>query len=170
MSAPLRIELLADHNRGDFDCGSEPLNDYFRARVGQDTRRRVALCYVAIENDTEAIAGYYTLAACGIQLTDLPAALARKLPRYPTVPAVLIGRLAVDRRYQGKQLGGVLLIDAIDRTCRSGIAAFAVIVNAKDEKAVGFYRRYGFEPFLDQPRTLLLPLSKAVTDLLGRSE
>lgn len=161
-TAPFRVELLEKHDRSGFDCGVEPLDDYFRSRVGQDMRRRVSFCYVAIENATDRVAGYYTLAACGVALRDLPHEIARKLPRYPSVPAVRIGRLAVDRQYQGRKLGGVLLYDAIDRTCRSGIAAYAVIVDAKDERAAAFYEHHGFTRFRDSERTLFLPIGEAL--------
>lgn len=159
---PFRVELLAKHDRSGFDCGVEALNDYFRSRASQDVRRRMSFCYVAVENETQRVAGYYTLAACGVALGDLPAEMARRLPRYPSVPAVRIGRLAVDRRYQGQKLGGVLLYDAIDRTRRSGVAAFAVIVDAKDDKAVAFYEHYGFVRFRDAERTLFLAIGEAM--------
>ena len=162
---PFRIELLADHDRADFDCGVDPLNEYFRTRVGQDTRRRVSFCYVAVENVSNRVAGYYTLSATGVALTALPPETTKRLPRYPTIPAVLIGRLAVDRRYQSRKLGGALLFDAIKRTIRSGIAAFAVIVDAKDDMAVAFYERYGFQRFGDLERRLFLPSSDALKRL-----
>ena len=162
---PFRIELLADHDRADFDCGADPLNGYFLTRVGQDTRRRVSFCYVAVENASNRVAGYYTLSATGVALTALPAKTTKRLPRYPTIPAVLIGRLAVDRRYQGHKLGGALLFDAIKRTISSGIAAFAVIVDAKDDTAVAFHERYGFQRFRDLERKLFLPISDALKRL-----
>ena len=158
MPSRYRIEELGQqHDRSAFDCGSEPLNRYLVQQVTQDIRRRVAACFVAVEQD--AIAGYYTLASAGIALTDLPADTAQKLPRYPSVPAVRMGRLAVHRRFQGQGLGGVLVADALMRALRAEIAAFALIVDAKDDAAVAFYQHYGFMGFGDNPRTIFLPLA-----------
>ena len=162
MTPPFRIELLGQQDRKSFDCGAEALNEYFRTRVSQDVRRRVSLCYVAIEEATNRVAGYYTLAACGIALGDLPEAITKRLPRYPTVPAIRIGRLAIDRDFQGRKLGGVLVFDTIDRTCKSGIAAFAVVVDAKDDRAVAFYEHHGFQRLDEMKRTLFLPIGEAL--------
>jgi GNAT superfamily N-acetyltransferase len=145
-----------------FNCGVQPLNEYFWYRVGQDVCRRVSFCYIAIDDVTDQIAGYYTLAACGVALADLPAEIAKRLPRYPTVPAVRIGGLAVDWRFQGRKLGGALLYDAIERTCRSGIAAYVILVDAKDERAAAFYEHFGFQRFDARERTLFLPISEAI--------
>lgn len=105
------------------------------------------------------IAGYYTLSATSVQLGELPAQTVRKLPRYPLVPATLLGRLAVDRRQQGKGYGRFLLGDALHRAARSEIASFAVIVDAKDESARRFYERESFLPFPDQPMKLFRPMA-----------
>jgi GNAT superfamily N-acetyltransferase len=105
------------------------------------------------------IAGYYTLSATSVQLGELPAQTVRKLPRYPLVPATLLGRLAVDRRHQGKGYGRFLLGDALHRAARSEIASFAVIVDAKDESARRFYERESFLPFPDQPMKLFRPMT-----------
>ncbi len=106
-----------------------------------------------------AIGGYYTLSSTSVQLAELPAQTVRKLPRYPLVPATLLGRLAVDRRQQGKGYGRFLLADALYRAARSEIASFAVIVDAKDESARRFYERESFLPFLDQPMKLFRPMA-----------
>lgn len=157
--APLRLApLAAGHDRAAFHCGSEPLNRYLREQATQDMRRRVAACFVAVA-DGKRIAGYYTLASASLLLTDLPASTGKKLPRYPTVPAVRMGRLAVDRAFQGQGLGAALLADALDRSARSEIAAFALMVDAKDEAAAAFYRHHGFIALLDSPLTLFLPLA-----------
>ncbi|MCA9250877.1 MAG: GNAT family N-acetyltransferase [Phycisphaerales bacterium] len=168
MNRPFRIESLTqERDRTTFDCGVEPLNDYFQVRVGQDMRRRVTACYVAIDNATDQIAGYYTLAAFGIVITELPPDLVKKLPRYPTIPAVKVGRLAVDMNYKGKKLGGAMLFDAISRTCKSGIAAYALVVDAKDENAAAFYEHFGFQRFKDEPQTLFIPIGSALKKLAG---
>jgi GNAT superfamily N-acetyltransferase len=105
------------------------------------------------------IAGYYTLSATSVQLGELPAQMARKLPRYPLVPATLLGRLAVDRRHQGTGYGRLLLGDALHRAARSEIVSFAMIVDAKDESARRFYERESFLPFPDQPMKLFRPMA-----------
>ncbi len=102
----------------------------------------------------------YTLSSYGIQPGDLPAALARRLPRYPLIPAILLGRLAVDARYRGQGVGRRLLVSALLRALAYSrdIVAFAVIVEAKDDAARVFYKRHGFTPFPDQPSRLYLPM------------
>lgn len=107
----------------------------------------------------ETIAGYYTLSSTSVQLSELPAHIVRKLPRYPLVPATLLGRLAVDRRQQGKGYGRFLLADALYRASRSEVASFAVIVDAKDENARRFYERESFSPLPDQPMKLFRPMA-----------
>ena len=106
-----------------------------------------------------AIGGYYTLSATGVKLTEFPADITRKLPRYPLVPATLLGRLAVDRRQQGKGYGRFLLADALYRAARSEVASFAVIVDAKDDSARRFYERESFLALPEQPMKLLRPMA-----------
>ncbi|MBI3712347.1 MAG: GNAT family N-acetyltransferase [Burkholderiales bacterium] len=150
--------LDAMHDRVAFNSDSEPLNRYLREQVTQDVRRRVAACFVALA-DEQRIAGYYTLASASLLLTDLPASTGKKLPRYPTVPAVRMGRLAVDQAFKGLGLGGALLADALDRAVSSEIAAYALVVDAKDELAAAFYLHHGFIALPNSPRTLFLPLA-----------
>jgi ribosomal protein S18 acetylase RimI-like enzyme len=158
------IEALGPgHDRSGFSCGTEALDRYFREQVTQDMRRRATACYVALEAAGSKVAGYYTLAAGGVPLAELPAALAKKLPRYPSVPVARLGRLAVDQAYRGRKLGSALLWDAIDRSLRSEIAVFALIVDAKDDQAEAFYRHHGFVAFGSQPKQLVLPLTKLQT-------
>ncbi len=157
--APFQLTPLdAAHDRTAFNSDSEPLNRYLREQATQDIRRRVAACFVALA-DGQRIAGYYTLASASLLLADLPAGTGKKLPRYPTVSAVRMGRLAVDQVFKGQGLGGALLADALDRAARSEIAAFALMVNAKDDAAVAFYRHHGFIALQDSPLTLFLPLA-----------
>ena len=157
--APFRLAPLdAAHDRAGFDSGSEPLNRYLREQATQDIRRRVAACFVAL-TDGPRIAGYYTLASASLLLADLPASTGKKLPRYPTVPAVRMGRLAVDQAFKGQGLGGALLADALTRAARAEIAAYALVVDAKDEPAAQFYRHHGFVALPEAPRTLFLPLA-----------
>lgn len=157
--APFRlVPLDAAHDRAGFNSNSEPLNRYLREQVTQDIRRRVAACFVALA-DEQCIAGYYTLASASLLLSDPPACTGKKLPRYPTVPAVRMGRLAIDQAFKGQGLGGALLADALDRAARSEIAAFALMVDAKDETAAAFYQHHGFIALPDLPLTLFLPLA-----------
>lgn len=161
--APFQLALLdAAHDRTTFNSGSDPLDRYLREQVTQDVRRRVSACFVALA-DRQRIAGYYTLASASLLLADLPASTGKKLPRYPTVPAVRMGRLAVDQAFKGQGLGGALLADALDRAARSEIAAHALMVDAKDEAAAAFYRHHGFIALADSPRTLFLPLATVPT-------
>jgi ribosomal protein S18 acetylase RimI-like enzyme len=154
----LLAPLDAAHDRAKFHCDSEPLNRYLREQATQDIRRRVAACFVALANG-QRIAGYYTLASASLYLADLPASTIKKLPRYPTLPAVRMGRLAVDHEFKGQGLGGALLADALERAARSEIAAFVLVVDAKDEAAADFYKHHGFMALPDSPLTLFLPLA-----------
>lgn len=147
------------HARDAFDSGVEPLDRYLREQTTQDLRRRVSSCFVAL--DGERIAGYYTLASASIALGDLPQPVAQRLPRYPTIPAVRIGRLAVDRADRGRGLGAALLADALERVLRADIAAWALLVDAKDDAAVAFYQHHGFAAFGDLPRALFLTVATA---------
>ena len=158
---PFRLVPLGQgHDRGGFDSGSEPLDRYLRERVTQDIKRKVTACFVALSAD-DRIAAYYTLASASIFLGDLPAELSRKLPRYPSIPAVRMGCLAVDKAFTGQGLGAALLADALMRVVRSEIAAFALVVDGQDERAAGFYRHHGFLELTTRPLTLFLPLAAA---------
>jgi ribosomal protein S18 acetylase RimI-like enzyme len=162
MTFPFRLEPLSDeHERTLFRGGEDALDRYFQTQVTQDIRRRVANCFVAVETATSQIAAWYTISAASIPLTDLPPEETRRLPRYPTVPAVRIGRLAVGQRFQGRGLGAALLADAASRTLKADAAAFTLLVDAKNDQAVSFYQRFGFRILASQPRTLFLPLATA---------
>lgn len=161
-AAPFRIEALGSvHDRTGFRCGVEPLDSYFATQVTQEIRRRVSACFVAVEQVSGAVAGYSTIAASSIPLPDLAPETAKKLPRYPLVPAVRVGRLAVAESHRGKGLGAGLIVDAIGRALRAEIAAFAIVVDAKDDAAQAFYKHLGFIAFAGTPMTLYLPLAQA---------
>jgi GNAT superfamily N-acetyltransferase len=141
---PFVTEALSrEHDRTAFRSGVEVLDRYLRELALQDMRRRVAGCFVAL-NDARAITGFYTLAATSVAIDKLPSDLTKRLPRYPLVPAVLMGRLAVAVEYQGQGLGRALIFDAAIRADRLGIGAFAFIVDAKEDRAVAFYQANGF--------------------------
>ena len=130
----------------EFDCGQAPLNSYLKQYASQDVRRNVARVFICCPSEqSERVAGYYTLSASNVQCADLPENLAKKLPRYP-IPVALMGRLGVDTRFQGQGLGGVLLIDAIKKLQKAQdfLAVAGLMVDAKDESAVRFYLHFGF--------------------------
>ena len=158
---PLSIEILDKrrHDRGGFSCGVEALDAYLRRQAAQDMDRHSAVVYVAVI-DAPAIAGYYTLSQYSIDLVELPDQIAKRLPRYPVVPATLLGRLAVSTIHRGRGLGELLLFDALHRSLEQSarVASAGVMVDAKDEIASAFYRRYGFVPIVDAPRRLFLPM------------
>ncbi len=159
IQAPFRVVSLdAQHNRTAFSCGNPALDRYFESQVSQDVKRCVATCFIALAPDA-AIAGFYTLAATSVVLTDLPASSAKKLPRYPLVPAVRMGRLAVSSAHQGLGLGAALLANALQRAAGADIAAYALVVDAKDDQAARFYTHHGFTSLPDAVLTLFLPLA-----------
>jgi GNAT superfamily N-acetyltransferase len=156
-----RIEALGrQHDRKGFSCGVEPLDRYLEEQAGQDAKKRVAAPFVLCEGASNAVLGYYTLSALSIDVGAWPENVARKLPRYPVVPAPLLGRLAVDNSQRGKGIGEYLLMNALHRALVTSreVASIAVIVDAKDEGAVAFYRRYEFISFADQANRLFLPM------------
>ena len=151
--------LDAAQDRAAFNSDSEPLNRYLREQASQDMRRRTSVCYVAIESTTGAIAGYYTLAAGSVPLTDVTEQMAKKLPRYPLVPVARLGRLAVSVNFQKRQLGAALLWDTGQRAMQAGMGVFALVVDAKDDVAAAFYQHHGFTALSSNPLTLVLPIA-----------
>ncbi len=139
MTVPLTIEPLGpQHDRKSFSCGVEPLDRYLRELATQDAKRRLSNCFVAVGQGGE-IAGYYTFAAASFPIGELPPEQAKRLPRYPLLPAGLIGRLAVATGHKGQGLGGALITDAALRAARADPAIFEIVVDAKDETAAQFY-------------------------------
>ncbi len=151
--------LASEHNRTAFTCGVLALDRYLREQASQDVRRRATSCFIAIDNTTNALAGYYTLSAGSAPLNELPAQLTKNLPRYSSVPVALLGRLAVDATFQGCGLGATLLADATIRALRSEIAVAAIVVTAKDNQAEEFYRHHNFLNFGSLPHRLILPIA-----------
>ncbi len=157
------IEPLGKHHdRAGFSCGQPDLDEWFRFRAGQDEKRNVARVFVAVDVEM-GVLGFYSLSSLSFSLESLPEEIARKLPRYDAIPAALIGRLARDERARGRGLGEILLVDAIRRILEAGrsIAVFAIVVDAKDERAADFYRTFEFQPFPLQPNRLFLPTATA---------
>jgi hypothetical protein len=160
--------LAKHHDRQALRCGDAELDEYFRQRAGQDMRRRVAAVFVAIPEDRpQHVAGFYRLSSASIVLEDLPLEIVKRLPRYPVVPAVLLGRLARDVGFPG--MGKLLLVDALARCLRSceEVAAAVVLVDAKHDAARRFYGGYGFEEVPHKPNRMFLPM-KTVEKLLAQ--
>ncbi|CAN7392950.1 GNAT family N-acetyltransferase [Rhizobium sp. LjRoot254] len=152
------IEMLSGHDRTRFDCGVPELNNYLKMRATQDMKRRVASCFVAIEKPKHTISGFYTLSACHLLLTDISELMKKALPLYPEVPAIRLGRLAVDQTFRGKGVGSLLLADAIRRSLKLEIGAALILVDAKNQDAANFYRHFGFEALQGKPLQLAASL------------
>lgn len=162
MSYRFVIEPLSKaHDRQPFVCGNEKIDDYFRRVVSQDVKRNYATCFVARELGETAVVGFYTLSSSHVPLTQVPPHLARKLPRYPTVPAVLIGWLARHQQLKGAGLGEILLLDAIKTVQAAPIGAHAVFADAIDDPAAAFYASFGFQSLVAHPRVMYLPIATA---------
>jgi GNAT superfamily N-acetyltransferase len=142
------IELLGKkHYRTDFDCGNELLNKYLKSQAGQDIKRKLSACFILADKETNQIKGFYTLSNNSIPLSSFPEQIRNKLPKsYISIPTTLLGRLAIDKNYQGKGIGKILLIDALKRSYETSkeIGSFAVVVDPIDEAAKSFYAKYDF--------------------------
>ena len=153
------IELLDKrHNRKDFDCGKELLNDYLKTQAGQDVKRKLSACFVLAEHETQVIQGYYTLSNNSIPLISFSEQIRKKLPKsYGSIPTTLLGRLATDKKYQGKGFGKILLIDALKRSygISNEIGSFGIIVDPIDEEAKGFYQKYDFIELPDSKKMFI---------------
>ena len=149
-----------------FSSGAPELDDWFHRRASQDERRNIARVFVAVD-DALGVVGFYSLSTFTLALDDLPSDVARKLPRYDAIPAALIGRLARDGRARGRGIGELLLADAVRRILGAGssLAVFAVVVDAWDDRAVAFYRNFGFAPFPARQRRLFLLTSTAAAGM-----
>ncbi|MEA2601699.1 MAG: hypothetical protein QOF89_2691 [Acidobacteriota bacterium] len=156
------------HDRARFSCGQPDLDEWFWLRASQDEKRNVARVFVAVTGEL-GVVGFYSLSSFTLSLESLPEEIAHKLPRYDAIPAALIGRLARDERVRGQGVGELLLADAIRRILGAGrsIAVFAIVVDAKDERAADFYKGFGFRVFPLQPKRLFLPTATAAA-ALGR--
>lgn len=165
MTPAFTVEPLGSgHDRTGFSSGVATLDRYFRELATQDVRRRVSNCFVALD-PAGTVAAYYTFAATSIPLTELSPDDMKRLPRYPLLPAGLIGRLAVDARFRGRGLGSALVVDAVARAMRAEPAIFSLVVNAKDDTAAEFYTHLGFRRFASHPMALYLPIAEAARRL-----
>jgi GNAT superfamily N-acetyltransferase len=163
------IEPLGkEHERDGFSCGHASLDDFLKKFAKQYAKRKLGSTYVAVVKGEKRVVGYYTVAPSHFEFADAPAALVKGLPKHP-IPTLLLARLAVDRSEQGKGLGKHLLLHALERCLNvaQDVTFRAVEVEAVDDAAAAFYRKYGFLPFPAHPHHLVIPL-ETVEALLGR--
>jgi len=160
------VALNSAHNKKDFLCGKTPLDNYIRVQVSQDIKRKLSVCFVHTDDDSNVI-GYYTLSNDSIPHELLPEEMKKKMPpAYKHLPATLLGRLAVDENHKGKRVGELLLIDALKKAYEissSQIGSMAVVVDPIDEEATAFYTKYGFIELPDSKK-MFLPM-KTIADL-----
>jgi GNAT superfamily N-acetyltransferase len=166
----LSIYLLDSkkHDRSSFTCGVDSLDDYIKNRASQELKKLVSTPYVLTDSPERKVLGYYCLSSyslakpplCGIASTELEESTTKKLPKYPLLPAIMLGRLAVDSEYQGKGYGDLLVADALKRSLALSkqLASFAVVVDAIDQGVAKFYQRHGFIEFPDDPLKFYLPV------------
>ena len=161
LSKYLIRRLEKKYDKSLFSCGIEALDQYLKTQANQDIKKNVGVSYVLTARNSSQILGYYTLSSIGIFPGELPEEITRKLPRYPVLPGILLGRLAVDENFQGNKIGELLLMDALKQSMivSNHIGMVAVIVDAKNKTAVAFYKHYGFIEFPENNHRLFLPLS-----------
>lgn len=157
----MKIQLLEKaHNRKDFTCEEDSLTEYIRTQVSQDIRKRLAACFVAVDNKQNVL-GYYTLTSESLGRELIPDKYLIQLPKNYNAPVILLGRLARDIRMKGTGLGEHLLLDALFRSYKlsnENIGAMAVVVDPINEKAIEFYKGYGFEQLHDSGK-MFLPMN-----------
>lgn len=141
-----------------FSCRNPVFDNYLRERASQDMRRRAANVVLFRKGGAPDVVGYYTISSFGIALAELSDTMRKRLPRYPVVPAVLVGRLALDHRHEGMGLGRFLLIDALERATGLDVAVWGVVVDAVDDDAVQFYEHFGFIRLKSDSGRLILPI------------
>jgi len=151
------IHLSSVHIRTHFDCGEESLNNYIKQQANQDIKRKLSVCFVAIDELNQVIA-YYTLSNYGISRELIPTKFQKKFPNsYITIPTTLLGRLAVNQKSKGKKIGEYMLMDALYKSYQVSkeIGSFAVIVDPIHVAAKQFYLKYGFIELPDSGRMFL---------------
>jgi predicted GNAT family N-acyltransferase len=161
--------LGSNHDRAAFSCAQDELTTYLRKYALQHARRHIAATTVLVAAGSTTVIGYHTLSATRLNLGDLPADVGRKFPNFAEgVPATLIGRLAVDSRFDGKGHGRAILMNALEKAHQTttAVASAFVLVRAIDDRAAAFYSRYGFVSLPDQPHRLFLPM-KTIAGLMS---
>lgn len=150
--------LTSKHKKSDFHCGIDLLNRYLHKQAGQDIKRKLSVCFAVNDHESDFIKGYYTLSNCSIPLDFIPFHIQKKLPKsYKFIPAILLGRLAIDKRYQGQGFGKLILVDALKRCfdISKRVSSFAVVVDPIDSAAKDFYLKYGFIELPDSGKMFL---------------
>jgi hypothetical protein len=150
------------HDRTQFDCGVSVLNDYLAKYAKQDVKRKASAVFILLDRaEPKRVIGFYALCATSVALAELPEEVTRKLPRYPEIPAILVGRLARDVNHPG--VGALLLADAITRCVRvaSEIAVSLIVVDSKGEAATRFYEKFGFISLPRLPDRMFLSIQTA---------
>jgi GNAT superfamily N-acetyltransferase len=147
------------HRVDKFSCGEATLDRWLIAYAGQNQQRDAARTFVSIETDGK-VAGYYTLVAAQAEHEQATSTVSQGLSRHFPIPVALIARLAVTTQHQSIGLGRSLLLDALQRVLRASdqLAVRALTVDALDDRAASFYRRFGFELSPMTPRTLMISL------------
>lgn len=159
MSNPFFVDPLeARHNRKNFDCGEPMLNEYLNRYARQNMANGSSRTYVVTQPDFNQICAYFTLSAGAVTIFDFPEDIRKGWPRL--VPAVHLGRFAVDKEFQGQQLGRALLDAVFQKSLAAAdVLGIAVIeVWALNESARQFYEKFQFQPLLDDPFHLYLSL------------
>lgn len=152
-------KLSKNHKKKDFNSGSETLDTYIKVQASQDIKKNVSVAYALTLSGSTEVIGYYTLSTISIDASEIPDNAIKNLPRYPLLPGLLLGRLAVDINHQRKGIGAHLLIDALKRTSSisNQVGIIALIVDAKDAAAANFYKKYEFIEFPSNKLKLFLP-------------
>ncbi len=160
------VPLHSSHKKTAFKCGISLLDNYLHKQAKQDVKRKLAACFVLI-NEGKEIIGYYTLSNLSVVQQNIPEVYAKKYPSsYTKLPVTLLGRLAVDERYKGKGMGQYLLIDALLRSfaASASIGSIAVVTDPINESARSFYTKFGFISLINSNR-MFLPM-KTIEQLL----
>jgi GNAT superfamily N-acetyltransferase len=157
----IKIEPLNSAlNKKDFSCGKAMLDDYFHFQASQDLKRKLCVVFVMIEDTT--IKGYYTLSNASVPAEFMPEQIKKKMPRsYKTLPVTLLGRLAIDEKFKGQGLGGVILLDALKRCytiASKSLGSIGVVVDPLDTDAAKFYDKFGFVLLPDSGK-MFLPMT-----------
>jgi len=158
--------LNSTHKKSSFSCGKEMLDTYIQKQANQDVKRKLSVCFVISDAETNLIKGYYTLSNNSIPSAFIPDEIRRKLPRaFESIPTTLLGRIAIDNRFQGQGIGKLILIDALKRCYEISkvVGSFAVVVDPIDQDAESFYNKYGFIQLPDSGK-MFLPM-KTVSQL-----
>tara|TARA_R110000868_G_scaffold140949_1_gene356995 strand:- start:57 stop:560 length:504 start_codon:yes stop_codon:yes gene_type:complete len=158
--------LNSTHKKSEFSCGKEILDTYIQKQANQDVKRKLSACFVINETETNLIKSYYTLSNNSVPSEFIPDQIRKKLPKaYQSIPTTLLGRLAIDDRFQGQGIGKLILIDALKRSYEISktIGSFAVVVDPIDQDAENFYNKYGFLKLPDSGK-MFLPM-KTISQL-----